>query len=125
MFCKKCGAEMDNEAMFCPKCGAAVNEANNNGYQAPPPQAQAPASTVAADDAPSGGFAFLCFLWPLIGLILYIVWHQNYPQKAKSCGKGAIIGVVVQVIFGIIFGIIYGLLLANAIEGYYALLPLL
>ena len=26
MFCKKCGAEINDDAAFCPKCGASVNE---------------------------------------------------------------------------------------------------
>ena len=25
MFCKKCGAEINDDAEFCPKCGASVN----------------------------------------------------------------------------------------------------
>jgi hypothetical protein len=46
-------------------------------------------------DAPSGGFAVLCFFVPLVGLILYLVWKSEYPLKARSCGKGAIIGAIV------------------------------
>jgi hypothetical protein len=46
-------------------------------------------------DAPSGGFAALCFFIPLVGLILYLVWKDEYPLKARSCGKGALIGVIV------------------------------
>jgi hypothetical protein len=50
-------------------------------------------------DAPSGGFAVLCFFIPLVGLILYLVWKDEYPLKAKSCGKGALIGAIA--IFGL------------------------
>jgi hypothetical protein len=50
-------------------------------------------------DAPSVGFAVLCFFMPLVGLILYLVWKSEYPLKAKSCGKGALIGAIV--IFGL------------------------
>jgi hypothetical protein len=46
-------------------------------------------------DAPSGGFAVLCFFVPIVGLILYLVWKSEYPLKARSCGKGAIIGAIV------------------------------
>jgi hypothetical protein len=63
--------------------------------------ASAGGSTTTANplDAPSGGFAVLCFFIPLVGLILYLVWKDEYPLKAKSCGKGALIGVIV--IFGL------------------------
>ena len=33
----------------------------------------------------------------MIGLILYLVWKDDYPLRAKSCGKGALIGVIVAV----------------------------
>lgn len=81
MFCKNCGAEIDDKAVICPKCGVA----------------QSNKPTVASDDAPSAGFAVLCFFIPIIGLILYLLWHETYPLKAKSCGKGALIGVIVSV----------------------------
>ncbi len=45
-------------------------------------------------DAPNAGFAVLSFFFPLVGLILYLVWNDQYPLKAKSCGKGALIGVI-------------------------------
>ena len=91
MFCKNCGTEIDDKAVVCPKCGVSTGKSVN---------------TVASDDAPSGGFAFLCFLFPLLGLILYLVWKDSYPQKAHSCGKGAIIGVCVEVGVSILYVII-------------------
>lgn len=48
-------------------------------------------------DAPNAGFAVLSFFFPLVGLILYLVWNDQYPLKAKSCGKGALIGVITEV----------------------------
>lgn len=87
MYCPKCGAEIDDSAVICPRCGVPVT------------------GKPAADDKPSGGLAVLGFFFPLIGLILYLVWHSEKPQKAKSCGKGALIGVIVQVIIGVIYGI--------------------
>jgi hypothetical protein len=54
-----------------------------------------------SNDAPSFGFAFLSFLFPLIGFILFRVWNNSSPQKAKSCVQGAYIGFFVDVAFGI------------------------
>ena len=40
----------------------------------------------------------LGFFFPLIGLILYLVWKNELPLRARSCGKGALIGVIVQAV---------------------------
>lgn len=85
MYCKNCGAQIDDRAVVCPHCGVPTDN-----YAAKP-------QGVASDDAPSGGFLALCLFFPLLGLILYLVWKDQYPQRAKSCGKGAIIGVCLEV----------------------------
>ncbi len=102
MFCKNCGAQIDDKAVVCPHCGVAVN------------------NSIVADDAPSGGFAVLCFFFPIVGLILYLVWHENRPLKARSCGKGAIIGVCVNVllvILSVVLSVVfYGCVLASLVS---------
>ena len=101
MYCKNCGEKLDDMAGVCPKCGCPTDNfyASGNGGGKRP----------AADDAPSGGFSVLCFFFPIVGLILYLVWQDTYPLRAKSCGKGAIIGVVVEVVLGLLVGIIAGI----------------
>ena len=84
MHCKNCGKEVNERAAVCPNCGVALNEQT------------APAASA---DRPNAGFAVLGFLIPLVGLILYLVWKGTYPLKAKSCGKGALIGVIAEVVF--------------------------
>ena len=37
----------------------------------------------------------LGFFIPIVGLILYLVWKDQTPLKAKSAGKGALIGAIV------------------------------
>lgn len=64
------------------------------------------ASPQKAGDAPNTGVAVLGFLIPVVGIILYFVWKDQTPLKAKSAGKGALIGTIVSVILGIIYGII-------------------
>lgn len=90
MFCKNCGKEIDDKAVICPNCGVPTDNAATNTTGTNPA------------DAPNSGFAVLSFLFPLIGLILYLVWKDEYPLKAKSCGKGALIGVITEVV-GTIF----------------------
>ncbi len=92
MYCKNCGKEIDDRAVICPYCGVAVNEEKLKQMN----------GAAKSDDAPSVGFAVLCFFLPILGLILYLVWKDEYPLKAKSCGKGALIGVITEVV-GTIF----------------------
>ena len=49
------------------------------------------------EDAPSAGFAVLGFFIPIVGLILFLVWHDTYPLRAKSAGKGALISVIIGI----------------------------
>ena len=58
-----------------------------------------PAQQAAADsDTGSAGWAVLGFFFPLVGLILYLVWKDSKPLSAKQAGKGALIGVIVSVV---------------------------
>jgi Na+/proline symporter len=96
-FCSKCGAEINDDAVICVKCGCQISQANN----------------VNTSDRPSGGFAVLGFFIPLVGLILYLVWKKDTPLKAKSCGKGALIGFIVGIVVSIIWGIVVGVAAAS------------
>lgn len=132
MFCSHCGSDLPDDAKFCSRCGAATASCNSytNQYpnSAPPPTyyyAPPPPRPVEVD-APSGGFAVLCFFFPIVGLILYIIWHDQYPLKARSCGKGALISVIVNVIGSILYIIVIFLIAAIAASApYYMLLPLI
>ncbi|MBQ4148397.1 MAG: hypothetical protein II594_01545 [Clostridium sp.] len=44
----------------------------------------------------------LSFFFPGIGLILWLVWKDTLPQKAQSCGKGALIGFIVGMVLTIL-----------------------
>lgn len=35
------------------------------------------------------GCGILCFLFPVVGWILYVRWKQEFPEKAKACEKVA------------------------------------
>jgi hypothetical protein len=85
-YCRYCGAEMFDEAVLCVKCGCQVENVSVSNEA----------------DAPSMGFAVLSFFIPLVGLILYLTWKDKTPLKARSCGKGALVGVIVSVAGGII-----------------------
>ena len=101
MFCSKCGKEIPDEAVVCVHCGIAT--ANNN------------TALANKDDKSSFGFALLGFFIPLIGLILWLVWKNETPLKAKSAGKGALTGVIVSVVFYILY---FALIIGLASSGY-------
>ena len=96
MFCTNCGREIDNQAAVCIHCGHAVIRPIGNIH-----------------DAPSGGFAVLGFFIPLAGLILYLVYEGKQPLRAKSAGKGALIGFIARVALSAIGSILYFLFLTS------------
>ncbi len=90
-YCSHCGKEIMDEAIICVNCGCSVA---NNTTQIDP------------NDKPSTGFLVLGLFFPLIGLILYLVYNSKSPKKAKSAGKGALIGFIVSVALSVISYII-------------------
>ena len=72
-YCSQCGKELVDEAVVCPNCGCAV---------------QAPANQ--QEDKPSAGLNILAFLFPVIGLILFLCFQKTTPVRAKAIGKWAL-----------------------------------
>lgn len=54
------------------------------------------------DDEPSTGLNIFSFLFPIIGWVLYFVYRDKSPIKAKSCSKWAWIGFGVGFVLNII-----------------------
>lgn len=130
MICTSCGKEFQNDMNFCPYCGAAAvkNEQQTQNYsygqnynQAPygngqyygnqPPYGngqyygnQPPYGYNAPNpkDVPSAGFNALAFFFPIIGLILYLVWKDETPKRAKAIGKWALISFIVSIVINIL-----------------------
>ncbi len=133
--CMHCGKEIEGETGFCPECSAHSQQApHQQPYRQPPYQQQyqqpyyppypqgaypppypPPYQPPTEVDAPNTGFAILCFFFPLVGLILWLVWKDKTPLKAKSCGKGALIGVIVNTAVTVLFVILYIVLIGFAV----------
>ena len=99
MFCKKCGKDVNDEAVVCVHCGCSLKEEFSSS----------PQSTEGAGCFLSG----LSFLFPLLGLILYFVWNESKPQASKDAGKAALWGVII----GIVLWVISMVFFASAIAG--------
>ena len=88
-YCSQCGKELVDEVVVCPNCGCAV---------------QAPVSQ--QEDKPSAGLNILAFLFPVIGLILFLCFQKTTPVRAKAIGKWALIGFIVGVALSILSGVL-------------------
>lgn len=89
MYCKNCGHYIDDSATYCNNCGTKFD--NNNG----------------TDDHSSFGFAVLGFFIPIVGLILFLIYEEKKPKRAKSAIKGALIGFITEIVLAIILVILY------------------
>ena len=84
-YCSHCGSEILAAAVVCPHCGCQVEGARHS------------------EDKPLVILDLIALLFPIIGLIMYFVFHHNYPNKAKSVGIAALVGFLIAIIFPIIF----------------------
>lgn len=76
-FCRKCGKEIDDEAVVCIHCGCATDKAT------PPAKQHGP------DYDPDSKADFveilLSVLIPIAGIIMYFVKKDTRPKAAKTC----------------------------------------
>ena len=86
-YCSYCGKQIMDQAVVCPNCGCAQG---GKGY---------------IEHRPSTGLNIVGFLWPLIGLILYLVYEGKAPNKAKAIGKWSLWGLIVPII--VLFGFVF------------------
>ena len=92
MYCKNCGKVIDENSLYCNNCGTELDNIQNQ---------------IISEDKTSLGFAILGFFIPLIGLILFLIYEGKKPKRAKSAGKGALIGFLTKIALSIILVIIY------------------
>lgn len=90
MYCKNCGRIIEEGSLYCNNCGTKV-ESNKN----------------VSEDSSSFGFALLGFFIPLVGLILFLIYEGKKPKRAKSAGKGALIGFITNIVLSIVLVILY------------------
>ncbi|OUQ29954.1 hypothetical protein B5E79_05105 [Massilimicrobiota sp. An134] len=83
VYCHYCGKEVQEDMQYCPNCGYPLQ---NSPY------------VYHETDAPSFLFSLISFFAPLAGLVLYIIWRKDFPQKAKSCMNGMICGIIAEIL---------------------------
>lgn len=125
-FCRNCGAPIAQDAAD----GAPAEPFAQTDAQGDQPQAQQPGAQPGATPDPFGsgcnagspqgfnydqykqdhgeneqasaGWGVLGFFFPVVGLILYLVWYDNHRKRAKVAGKGALIGVIAAVVLWVL-----------------------
>ena len=90
MYCKNCGRPVDEGSLYCNNCGTKLDSNQN-----------------ISEDNSSFSFALLGFFIPLVGLILFLIYESKKPKRAKSAGKGALIGFITNIVLIIILVILY------------------
>ena len=75
-YCQQCGSQLVDQAVVCPNCGC-INQ---------------------QEDKPSTGLNVLAFLFPLIGLIMYLSFKKTMPVRAKALEKWTLIGFIVGLV---------------------------
>lgn len=92
MYCKNCGRTVDDTSSYCNNCGARIDNKPNADV---------------SEDNSNSGFAILGFFIPIVGLILFLIYEEKKPKRAKSAVKGALIGFITEIVLAIILVILY------------------
>lgn len=89
-FCGECGSAIKNGK--CPKCDAKEEKKTTK---------KVVKEEVKEEDNGSIGWGVLGFFFPLVGLILFLIWMNNKKKSSKAAGIGALIGFVVGLFLSI------------------------
>ena len=111
MYCSKCGVALVDGK--CPVCGRAEAPNNNNSNANNSTNQQQPQTIYISGekDGKNAGYNVLSFFFPIVGLIFYCIWKDQFPIRAKSCGKWALISVIVTVaLYIILYGLMGGMI---------------
>lgn len=50
------------------------------------------------DDSDAVGWGFLGFFFPIVGFILWLVWKNEYPKRARGAGIGCLVSVIISTV---------------------------
>lgn len=83
-----------------------------NGQAQPVQSAQVVLQPTAQDNG-SFGWAVLGFFFPIVGLILYLVWRTEKPLSARRAGIGALVSVIVGAVLTVLLIVVEVVILAH------------
>jgi len=106
MFCANCGKACHPNAVMCVNCGVMLN--NSNATQQMGGGIAAPNQTVVSPNDTGGflwgflGFVLSMFTAYIVPLVLYLLWKDEYPKRAKAVLKGMLVEVIVATVLAVI-----------------------
>ena len=121
MFCVKCGNYVDEKSKFCTQFGERVinfNEERNNVNVNPISSNNYGTTSAVKNDKPSVILTILSFFIPILGLVLFIVYRDKSPKKAKFVGISALIGFILGIIASIALIIFFSFYIITSDDRY-------
>lgn len=91
--CFLCGFDLLEGSQVCPHCGTSVAESLQK-------QKEEMERISSGDNA--GCLAIVSFLFPIVGLIGFLVFIASKPRTAKLMGKAALLSTILSIVFSLI-----------------------
>lgn len=89
MYCQKCGKEVADDLQVCSNCGGKMMPVPSK-----PPSPDPKQSFTPKKEPGIGALGIVCFLFPIVGLVLFLIWRQTQRGKANGAGVTALVGFV-------------------------------
>ena len=71
------------------------------------------------------GWGILGFFIPIVGFILWLIWKDEHPARAKSAGIGCLVSICLGVVGVILYVVLVFVILGIGVGTYASMLPLL
>lgn len=71
------------------------------------------------------GWGILGFFIPIVGFILWLIWKDEHPARAKSAGIGCLVSICLGVVGVILYVVLVFVILGIGVGEYASMLPLL
>lgn len=71
------------------------------------------------------GWGILGFFVPIVGFILWLIWKDEHPARAKSAGIGCLVSICLGVVGVILYVVLVFVILGIGVGAYASMLPLL
>lgn len=109
MYCKNCGKQLEDDVNVCDDCGT---KQKDDGIQKEVTKTVIMKEIV---DNPSHVVGAISCCFPIVGIVLYLLWKDEKPKSASLVCKWTIAGFVLCALFYVLYFVVFlgiGLLLS-------------
>ena len=103
-YCSRCGKELLDDAIFCTGCGCAVDPSIRFVRN--------------EEDKVSVWLCVLAFIFPIFGLIYWVIKREETPKKANAVGITALISWVMSIVSSIITSFFLASIFSNIFSSF-------